>query len=274
MDRKVVKNNIAFNVVGSAEHWDAFQNNRWESETFAVLDSILRPDDVMLDIGAWIGPISLYAGQKVKACYSFEPDPVAFKEFTTNLALNPNLSTKIFPINKAITTDGQPVKLYSKWSHGDSGSSLLRRVKSKNAFVEVQSTTFQQLLLTEKPEKIDFIKMDIEGGEFIILPTLMPFITTSKPTLLLSFHFAALIENYELKYFPYGLLRRIYRFIDPSKNWIKGKANAFIHQLLQSMDFYNVYNEHRQLIDREKFHQLNFEDIDMLLFTTRKLNHS
>ena len=272
MQRQVIKNNIAFTVTGSIAHWDAFQDNTWESNTFSILDKFLRPDDIMIDIGAWIGPISLYAAQKVRTCYSYEPDPVAFQELSTNLKLNPALENKIFLHNAAITIDGRPVKLYSRWNHGDSGSSLLRRVKSKNTFVEVASNTFSEALAAHNLTAVDFIKMDIEGGEFIILPSMIEYLKQYKPTLLISFHFAALCENYELKYFPHGILRRIYRTIDPNKKWIQAKANKHIHELLGTLNFYTVYDDVLSPLTPDKFDAIDFKNVDMLLFTQREPN--
>jgi len=273
MERLVTKNGITFTIKGSSKHWDAFQSNTWETETFKLLDNFLQPDDTMLDIGAWIGPISLYAGQKVSVCYSFEPDPVAFQEFSSNLKLNPGLEKKIHPINKAITTDGKKVKLFSKWSHGDSGSSLLKRVKSKNDFVEVDSVIFKDLFALYNLNKVDFIKMDIEGGEFLILPTIIDFLREQKPTLLISFHYTALCEYFELQYFPQGALRRIYRLLDPKKGWIRKRANKNIVSLIESLTFYTIYDATGNIIPPERLNSVNFQQLDMLLFTTRTPNH-
>jgi FkbM family methyltransferase len=269
MERKVAKNHITFTVKGSNEHWDAFENDSWEANTFDLLDKYLRNEDTMVDVGAWIGPIALYAGHKVKACYAFEPDPVAFAEFRTNLSLNPVLSKRVYAINKAITTDGKNVKLFARWNHGDSGSSLLKRVKSQNSFVEAESMTFEDVVKTYHLGAVDFIKMDIEGGEFFILPAILDFLKDNRPTLLVSFHYASLLEYYELRYFPLSPLRRLYRILDPGKSWIKNRVHHRFQSLIESLSFYKVYDEHGNFIPPQNLTDLRFEQLDMLLFTNR-----
>jgi FkbM family methyltransferase len=218
----------------------------------------------VVDIGAWIGPVSLYVASKTTRCFSFEPDPVAFKELTNNINLNKDLSAKIEVFNKAVTPDGKKVTLFSRFDYGDSGSSLLKRVKSTNQFVEVESVVFENFLAEKNISKVDFIKMDIEGGEFFVLPQMLPFLRKQKPSLLVSLHFSALCEYLELKYFPWGWMRRIYRLLDSDKSFLKREANKIIQKMIGTLNFYRIYSEDLAPFKGE---QLSFEHIDMLLLS-------
>lgn len=265
--RQIHKNDTSFRVSENQDYWDSFESNSWEPSTFSILDKILLPNYTMVDIGAWIGPITLYSSFKVKKCYSFEPDPVAFKELQINVSSNPELLSKIVIINKAITEDGGVTELFSRYALGDSGSSLLKRIKSRNNFIEISSFKFEDFLKEYNIEKIDFIKMDIEGGEFKVLPQMINYLKKESPTLLISIHFNALCEFFELKYLRLGLLRRIYRFIDPNKSLLKRISNNQINKLIDSLSFYKIYQEDLSSFQPERKNKDFYQKIEMLLFT-------
>src|SRR2546423_10732296 len=111
MLRKVSKNNVSFNVKNEKEFWDDFEYKNWEDHTFRIIDNFLSSDSIILDIGALNGVISMYCASRGGKVYSFEPDPVALKNFQANLSANPNLQHKINLVNKAITADGKVIKL-------------------------------------------------------------------------------------------------------------------------------------------------------------------
>jgi FkbM family methyltransferase len=268
MIRKIKKNEVTFFVQGSGDFWDSFEKGEWEVNTIRMLDHFLSPTDVMVDVGAWIGPISLYAGSLVSRCFSLEPDPVAFKEFHQNISLNPEIQKKITPYQRAITTNGQNIRLYSRFSHGDSGSSMLKRVKSTNEFVEVGSFTFQNFLSTNGIDRVNFIKMDVEGGEYFILPPMMPYLREAKPTLLISFHHAALTEYLESKMLPFGALRRLYRYFDPQRSWLRNSATRMMKKLILTLDHYPTKLDGKSRpVKLADIKPADFEKMDMMLFS-------
>lgn len=267
MNREIKKKDIAFAVTGSQEFWNSFEDQSWEPDTMNILDKFLQATDVMVDIGAWIGPISLYSSSKIKKCYSFEPDPIAYGELSQNLALNPQLKEKVSLFNMAITTNGEKVKIFSRYSYGDSGTSLLKRVKSKNDYVEVSSITFERFLADHKVEKVDFIKMNIEGAEFFIVPTMLPYLQAHRPAFLISLHHPALTEFLELSIFPYGFLRRIYRLLDPKKTFLRNKSTKQMKGLLKALGFYaHCVNGKLEPFDHQNATTEDLEKLDMLLF--------
>ncbi len=264
--RQISKKGATFLVNHSNEFWDSFEDNSWEPDTINILDNYLNSQDTFIDIGAWIGPITLYAGLKVKKCYSFEPDPAAYEELVENISLNLTLAHKIDLLNQAITTDGRNVKIYSRYSYGDSGTSILKRVKSKNEFIEVSSTTFSHFILNNAIQT-NFIKMDVEGAEFFIIPSMIEVLKKQKPKLLLSLHHGALTEFNEMKYLPMGAVRRIYRYLDKDRKFLKSKSSAAMRQLLNSLSFYsNCYTGKLTKFTLAEATDEELEKLDMLLF--------
>lgn len=166
--------------------WELVNRGEWEPETFKVFDRFLDGDHSFLDIGAWIGPTTLYGSKLAKSCYSFEPDPVAFEELKRNVSLNPGIAEKINLQNSCIWNKNGQTTLGSESDPGDSMSSVMFE-ESERSF-DVECTTLQSFLRENKIEDCNFIKMDIEGGEAIVLPSIKDYLKAEKPTIQLSIH--------------------------------------------------------------------------------------
>ncbi len=156
----------------------------WEKGSFEVLDYYLKKNKSFIDIGAWIGPISLYAQKSCKKVYSVEPDPVAFKFLEDNILMNNSQKDiRIFPL--AISDKNGKIVLGNPRRFGDSRSSILGKMKYR---VYVDSLKFDDFIRRNKISDCNLIKIDIEGGEEIVLPLMNSYIKKNKPTLLLSLH--------------------------------------------------------------------------------------
>ena len=67
-------------------------------------------------------------------------------------------------------------------------TSLLNPAPAENAF-SVLTFDWEAWRQLAGPEKIAFIKIDIEGGEIDLLPAMRAYLRREKPTLLLSTHY-------------------------------------------------------------------------------------
>lgn len=192
------------------QFWESFCSGSWEPVTVALLEDLVRPGTCMLDIGAWRGPVTLIAASKGAVVHAFEPDPVAFSALKANVEANdPELRSRVHLHNLAITPDGAPIRLYTRWAFGDSGSSMLSRSRDTGGWVEVASTTFDRFVIEAGLDRIDLIKMDIEGGEFHVLPGLRPALERFKPMLRIAVHYPYLIEHFEKLAAPAPWIRRL-----------------------------------------------------------------
>ena len=110
----VLKNGHIFNVLrdGRLFHeqpfWDVVQNGQWEPKTFAIIERHCSPDHVFIDIGAWIGPTTLFAAGIAKHVYAVEPDPVSVVALKKNIALNAGFSHKITVLMAVSETPQEP----------------------------------------------------------------------------------------------------------------------------------------------------------------------
>ena len=65
------------------DFWYTIAN--WEPYSFAVLKQFSDKNKTFVDVGAWIGPLSLFASSSYKNVIAFEPDTKAFTELTNNI---------------------------------------------------------------------------------------------------------------------------------------------------------------------------------------------
>ena len=71
----------------------------------------------------------------------------------------------------------------------------------QNHIIDIETITIETLLEEQniKPEEITLLKMDIEGGEIILIPHLKKFLKIYKPTFYISLHYCFLkIEDIKL----------------------------------------------------------------------------
>ena len=121
-------NGLAFRAgENNLEFWKKVNGNSWEKDTFRIFDRFIDTETVYFDIGAWIGPTLLYAGQKAGRSFGFEPDPVAFGILSENLSLNSDSvwAARITVYNKAVSASDGFINIGSKSAGGDSLSSAL-----------------------------------------------------------------------------------------------------------------------------------------------------
>ena len=149
---------------------------------FGDLCSGLDCSGVVVDAGANVGFFSLYAKENgAKRIYCIEPDPMPFFYLEKNFGTDP----AVIPINKAmyVPTD-QPIS-FDISSNDSVGSTLTKNNndnwgKDKNYHhtfhtkitTQIPSISVQDILKIE--EKIDLLKLDIEGAEFDVIEQLEP----------------------------------------------------------------------------------------------------
>ena len=171
-----------------AGFWRQASRGRWEPQTTRILTRLLSPGMVHYDVGSWIGPTALPASRLCREVVCFEPDALAFEYLLQNLRLNGCQNVQAF--NIALTSEDGLVTMESRKGRlGTSFSftSTLRSGAVKNTTTAV-SMTWPRWLDLARPAKVDVVKMDIEGGEFSLLPTMHGFLVEHKPTLYLSTH--------------------------------------------------------------------------------------
>ena len=183
----LTKNGLSWKVVHSTNHWvwRDLANGEWEPETFELFDRFLTKEVSYIDIGAWIGPTVLYATQLAKETYAFEPDPSAYEELLANLNANPSL-TNIKTYKALVGPTTGSVSMGNRKRVGDSTSSVLFSQSDTNW--EAESIQLETFVAKEGLHSPLFVKIDIEGGEYTLLPALERFFEKYEPVVYLSVH--------------------------------------------------------------------------------------
>lgn len=165
------------------DFWAAMQSGSWEPCTIQALRQ-LQPDDLFVDIGAWIGATALPAAARGATVIAFEPDPVARDEFERNIALS-GLGDRIIVRPYALTNQDGRRQLTARDALGDSMSSLYRRPQ-KDRSTSVETVDVRRVL--PQLEEARIVKIDIEGGEYALLPPMRTWLRKHRPDLILSLH--------------------------------------------------------------------------------------
>jgi FkbM family methyltransferase len=181
--------------------WQGVATGAWESDTFAIFDRFLDREHSYIDIGSWIAPTLLYGCQIAKMAYGLEPDPIAFPELERNIDLNRPMSDNIRVFRACIALKTGQVAFGSRGQGGDSTSSLL--FGRKKTSWSVNALSFDDFIRQNNIDECNFIKMDIEGGEYRILPSMAHYLRAHRPTLHLSLH------PCYLKLRPFGWIGRV-----------------------------------------------------------------
>lgn len=175
-------------TTGHEDFWTAFERDAYEPGTVKRMRRLLlKPGNLFIDIGAWIGPFTLLAlalGCKVVA---FEPDPVAFAALQANTELN---GGDLILFNAAVVPEGAgPYAL----GHGDGqGLSTLERYVPGAQLVPTMTLGRLFRLLEDWsvgfPSKPSFVKVDVEGYEHTLMPALGPWLAKLKVPAQVSLH--------------------------------------------------------------------------------------
>jgi len=146
----------------------------------AILVSHIKPGFRFIDIGANVGAYSLFvaalAGNTAQIL-AVEPQPDIFDRLVANMRLNPFGTIKA--VQCAIADKPGEFTLFLDTRNR--GESSMKAVRSPNGLaMKVPASTLIQIVAGEKFERIDAVKLDVEGCEDLILE---PFFREASETL-------------------------------------------------------------------------------------------
>lgn len=146
----------------------------------AFLLARLRPGDVFVDVGANIGVYTLTAllgGPPGVSAVAFEPHPVLRERLCFNLAAN-RVADRARIVAAAVGPAAATTTLWANSSTNAGRSSLLPFAGDRSRGVEVEVCPLAALLGRGGIERVDAVKIDVEGFED---DALMPFFDSAPP---------------------------------------------------------------------------------------------
>jgi len=195
-------------LTGKKKNFDRFCNAnnlrlnfKLNQDEFVVLKSIFEDREysdyfpfyrkvTIIDIGAHFGYFSIFANKNTASdslIIAIEPGKSNFNRLITNI--QDTAITNIRSLNYAISGKSGHVKLNLGRSHNHSivENYILNQNQSAD-FELVEAKTLEEIILENKLEKVDFLKMDCEGAEYSILENTPGNIYDRITTISMEFH--------------------------------------------------------------------------------------
>jgi len=163
-----------------------------ESDEAAVIINRIKPGMTVIDVGANIGLYTFLLARLVGnegKVISFEPGPLSFSLLKANLIVNGFKNVTLE--NKAVTAKTQIEYYYSNQTI-ESGSTVTTLLKPDFGHprerIEVETVSLDDYM-SGNNYKIDYIKIDVEGGEYSALKG-MTNLLKSNPGIFLTIEYA------------------------------------------------------------------------------------
>lgn len=160
----------------------------WRRQTW---HRMVKPRMIVLDIGANLGVHTLPLARSVGPhgrVIAIEPTTFAFDKLRKNIELNPDLATRIETVQAMLLDDmatALPPEVYASWpmavadhTHELHGG---RRMPTGSAL----ATTLDALLEERGIERVDFIKIDVDGNECAVLKGAAETLRRHQPVMIL-----------------------------------------------------------------------------------------
>jgi len=153
----------------------------------AYLESLkLAPGDVVIDAGAYCGLTAHVFARSVGPTgliIAIEADPRNYSALLENIEASG--ATNIRPVRAAVWTAAGTLQFQAE---GSMGSSLSTTSPRHDALVDVRAATLLDICRELGVEKVDHVKMDIEGAEYAVVLSSTEFIERYRPDFIIEAH--------------------------------------------------------------------------------------
>lgn len=129
--------------------------SRYTDEEFCSIE----PDDLVVDVGAFVGEFALPASRRAESVLAIEPDPRTFRCLARQTAAYENISV----VNELPYETHTTVTFES--ADDGSESSIINVDEGDFTEMTMTTTTLDSLLAERDISHVDYLKMDAEGAE-------------------------------------------------------------------------------------------------------------
>jgi FkbM family methyltransferase len=147
----------------------------FERDLVRCYEKLIKPGDTVLDIGANIGAHTLHMARLVGPTgrvIAIEATEYAFEKLKANLALNPELANRVIAVHSLLVADAKAsaeTHIYSSWPLADKGSTHPVLAGSLKSVGAARVCTVDQIVRELGLERINLIKIDVDGHELSVL---------------------------------------------------------------------------------------------------------
>jgi len=161
-------------------------HEQFETEVFK---KEIEKGDTVLDLGSHIGYYTLIAaelvGEKGKV-FAFEPEPTNFVLLKKNIKIN-NYQN-VIPVQKAVSNKNGKGRLYLKEKKTQN---RIYDSQENDPFIEIETVRLEDYI----KERVDFIKMDIEGSEVMAINGMIALFQKNQQVKIMTEFYPALIKK-------------------------------------------------------------------------------
>ena len=167
----------------------------WEFWLSLCFARHIKQDDTVVDVGANLGYYTVMAADLVGAgghVFAIEPNPGVYKFMCDTINVN-GFAGRVTPLNAALGAEagGGSVPFFVPAGEPKNGRFL--RSGEDAASLSTSGDIFDVLTLDSipgNPDRIDFIKIDVEGAEMAVLRVLAPLLETFRPKVVCEVNFS------------------------------------------------------------------------------------
>ena len=138
-----------------------------ETDYYGLERIKIQPTDTIIDIGGNIGMFSIYAKKKFGCkVIAFEPVLMNYEQFKENIVLN-GLSLNDIELHNVAITDkeGEKINIYTPLDNTGASSEYTQN--------GIKSVCFTETLDKYITEDCKYLKIDCEGAEYKIIPSIL-----------------------------------------------------------------------------------------------------
>jgi FkbM family methyltransferase len=191
----VIRNGVRWDLdLNEGIDFSIYLLGMFERSTVNTYKKLLLPGNTVLDIGANIGahtlPIAHTIGPLGKI-FAFEPTQYAYLKLVRNVSLNPALAERIHVEQMMLSDRDNPSPshaLYSSWKL--TTTQVSRHPKHLGQLMDITGARTGRLddfVAQLKLDRIDFIKIDVDGNECAVLRGAQRVLESFRPKILMEF---------------------------------------------------------------------------------------
>lgn len=165
------------------------ETGQWESDSWRKIEEHLPLGGTFVDVGAHIGYYSLKAARVVGPTghvIAIEPNPQTVKTLTDNIRAS---GARVVAVQPVACTDSEGMLDLFLAARTNTGETSLSRSNASQsgavvAIHRVRTRRLDDIIQETAPSRVDAIKIDVEGAEFLVLKGARQTLMRYSPTLI------------------------------------------------------------------------------------------
>lgn len=168
-------------------YWNVYYGDGYESDISAIATRIVRPDDVVMDIGAGFGWYTTLFARRLSplgSVHAFEPVPTTYQRLLENVALNA-VEDRVIANRVAIGDMSGTVVVHVFRDQSFALASTSSLGQDDYDAVEAPIVQLGSYLRERNIQRVNLIKCDVEGCELKVLTGCAALLSAEDPPIIM-----------------------------------------------------------------------------------------